>query len=68
MWNLMICTAHQILFGSSNRENGACSVYGGEERHVQGFLGRGGILRERNHWGDSGVDGRIILKWIIFFS
>jgi hypothetical protein len=23
-----------------------------------------GNLRERNHWGDSGVDRRIILTWI----
>jgi hypothetical protein len=23
-----------------------------------------GNLRERDHWGDSGVDGKIILKWI----
>jgi hypothetical protein len=22
-------------------------------------------LRERDHWGDQGVDGRIILRWII---
>jgi hypothetical protein len=21
-------------------------------------------LRERDHWGDSGVDGKIILRWI----
>ena len=23
-----------------------------------------GNLRERNHWGDPDVDGRIILRWI----
>jgi hypothetical protein len=24
-----------------------------------------GNLRERDHWGDLGADGRIILRWII---
>jgi hypothetical protein len=23
-----------------------------------------GILKKRYHWGDSGVDGRIIIRWI----
>ena len=23
-----------------------------------------GNLRERNHWGDADIDGRIILRWI----
>jgi hypothetical protein len=23
-----------------------------------------GNLRERDHWGDPGVEGRIILRWI----
>jgi hypothetical protein len=23
-----------------------------------------GNLRQRNHWGDPGVDGRIISRWI----
>jgi hypothetical protein len=27
-----------------------------------GFLW--GNLRKRDHWGDPGVDGRIILRWI----
>jgi hypothetical protein len=25
---------------------------------------RWGNLRERDHWGEPGVDGKIILKWI----
>jgi hypothetical protein len=30
------------------------------------YLGWGrGNLRERIHWGDPGVDGRIIFRWII---
>ena len=32
----------------------------GEERGVHMVLG--GSLRERDHWGDPGVDGRIILR------
>jgi len=36
-------------------------VYGGGERRVKSF---GGELRERDHWGDPGVDGSIILRWI----
>jgi hypothetical protein len=34
---------------------GTCSAYGGRERVN---------LRERDHLGDPGVDGRIILRWI----
>jgi len=36
---LMICTAHPILFDKiENNEMGrTCSMYGGWERHVQGF-------------------------------
>jgi len=34
----------------------------GEERGVPGFWW--GNLRERDHWGDPDVDGRIILRWI----
>jgi len=35
---------------------------GVEERRIQGF--GGGNLRERDHLGDPGVDGRKILRWI----
>jgi hypothetical protein len=40
----------------------ACSA-DGEGRGVYRVLGGGGgNLRERDHWGDPGVDGRIILR------
>ena len=38
---------------------GECSSYGGEEKY---FVG--GNLRERDHLEGSGIDGRIILRWI----
>jgi hypothetical protein len=41
----------------------ACSIYGGQERRVQGFGGRN--RRERDRFGNPGVDGRIILKRIL---
>jgi hypothetical protein len=36
------------------------NIWGRED--YTGF--RWGNLRERGHWGDAGVDGRIILRWI----
>ena len=42
---------------------GTCCTYGGRERCAKGF--GGGNLRERDHWGDQDVDGRIILRWIL---
>jgi len=39
----------------------ACSTYGGEA--CTGFWW--GNLRERDHWGNPGADGRIILRWIV---
>jgi len=35
---------------------------GEKERCIQGF--GGGKLGERDHLGDPGVDGRIILRWM----
>jgi hypothetical protein len=41
---------------------GPCSALeGGGAGRVQGF---GKDLRERDHWGDPGADGRIIIRWI----
>jgi hypothetical protein len=41
------------LFGITKKSNG---------RKCTGFWW--GNLREKDHWGDPGVDGRIILRWI----
>ena len=51
-----------VITSRKNEMGGACSAYGREERRTQGFSG--GNLRERDHLGDPGVDGRIILRWI----
>jgi len=40
---------------------GVCSAYGGNGEAYTGFWW--GNLNERNHLGDPGVDGRIILRW-----
>jgi hypothetical protein len=44
-----------------NEMGKACGAYG-EERGVEGYWW--GSLRERSHWGDQDIDGRIILRWI----
>ena len=41
---------------------GACSARGAQERCIQDF--GWGNVRERDHLGDSGLDGRIILRRI----
>ena len=38
------------------------NTYGGQERSIQGF--GGGILKERNHLEDPGVDENTILRWV----
>jgi len=41
-----------------------CSAYGGREAYTGFFLGGGEPANVRDHLGDPGVYGRIILKWI----
>jgi hypothetical protein len=38
----------------------ACSAHGGNELHTRSCSGN-----LKDHWEDIGVDGRIILKWIL---
>jgi hypothetical protein len=45
----------------NNEIGGACSS-DGEGRGVYSVLWEN--LRERDHWRDPGINGRIILKWI----
>ena len=46
-----------------NEMGGACSAYGVREEAYTGFWW--GNLSERDHFGYPGVDGRVILRWII---
>jgi hypothetical protein len=41
---------------------GACSADGRGERRVEFWWGN---PRKKDQWGDPGVDGRIILGWIL---
>jgi hypothetical protein len=41
---------------------GACTAFGGKDRRAVFWWGN---LKERDHLGDPGVDGRIILRWIL---
>ena len=45
----------------TNEIDRACSMYGEQERYIQGF---GRNLRERNHFEDPNVDRMIILTQI----
>jgi hypothetical protein len=42
--------------------SGECSVYGGRGEVCTGCWWEN--LRERDHWGDPGTDGRIIVRGI----
>jgi len=50
----------RVIEIEKNEMDGACSAYGGNERRVQGF--DGGNLKGRDHLGDPGVEGMVILR------
>ena len=61
----MICTLHKNCSDDEIEKNemgGTCSIYG--IRHEECARFWWGNLRERDHLGDPGEDGRIILRWI----
>ena len=52
------CLGDQI---ETNKMGRACSMYGGEDRHIQGF---GGETQGKETTHKTGINGRIILRWI----
>jgi len=62
--NDLYCSPNIVPVIKSRRMRWAaiCSTYGWREVAYTGVWW--GNLRERDHWGDPGVDGSIILKWI----
>jgi hypothetical protein len=66
MRSLMICTPHPIFFSGNKIENNemgeACRTYRGRREAYEGLWWRN--LGERDHLGDPGVNGGIIIRWI----
>jgi hypothetical protein len=59
----MLCTPHQISFGDHVKTDGQ-DMWHVRGREVHTGL-QWGKLREGDHLEDPGIDGRIILKWIL---
>jgi hypothetical protein len=56
----MLCTPHHSGDQVKETEMGrTCGAYGGEDKCILGFSGEG------DYFEDPGVDGRIILNWIL---
>ena len=58
-----VCVCVIAMWVISKYEMGVASgMYGGKREEYTGFWW--GIMREKDHLEDPGVDGRIILKWV----
>jgi len=54
----------QVIISETKHEvDRLCSTHGGHEKDIQNFNLR--TCRERDHSEDLGVDGAIILEWIL---
>jgi len=51
----------KIIMVACNEMGWACGAYGEERGCIGSWWGN---WRERDHWGDLGVDGWIMLGWI----
>jgi hypothetical protein len=60
--NDLHCTANIVRVLKSKEMRWAGHVDRMEEGRFMYNVLMGGMLRERDHWGDQGVDGRIILR------
>ena len=63
MRRFIICSPHQILWDKirKNEINSACDTHEEEKRCIVGFWWE----NLRDHLEYKGIDGRIILKWMI---
>jgi len=65
---VVLCYSSLVVFGFSRNDFNSCAIFNfillgkGRGRGCTGFWWEN--LRERDHWGDPDVDGRIILRWI----
>ena len=56
-----LCCSPDIMWMNSTGD--VCSAYGGDGADIQGFGGK--TLRKESNLDDIGLNGRILLEWIL---